>query len=282
MKKLRKTIAIFSLYLCATIIVLFCLSPLLWPQSQSLSRKKPLQLKTIATYPHDNQAFTQGLFYENGFLYESTGEYGASTLRKVEPSTGKVVQRVPLRPQYFAEGLERIDDRIFQLTWQEGYCIVYDKETFEFKGHFRYSGEGWGLTYDGEHLIMSDGSSYLRFFDTRNFKQKRKLQVLDRNAQTKKTVPIKNMNELEFVRGEIWANIWQSNNIVRIDPKTGEVIGWIDCSVFVPEQYKAELAGPVHGRNHVLNGIAFDPNTNKLYITGKKWPVLYEVQIVDP
>ena len=282
MKKTAHTTTISVLYIFAAVIVLFCLSPMLWPNSDALSRSKPLQLKTLATYPHDKNAFTQGLTFENGFLYESIGGYGASSLRKVEPNTGKVLRQVTVPRQYFAEGIERIGDSIFQLTWREGYCFVYDKETFELKGHFRYNGEGWGLTFDGEHFVLSDGSSWLRFLDTKNFKQKRKIQVTDRNAKTKKSVPIKNLNELEFVRGEIWANIWQSTNIVRIDPRSGEVIGWIDCSVFVPDEFKKELTGSTMMQDNVLNGIAFDPATNRVYLTGKKWPVLYEVQIVEP
>jgi glutamine cyclotransferase len=184
--------------------------------------------------------------------------------------------------QYFAEGLERVGDKIFQLTWQEGFCFVYDKTTFTLVEQFRYSGEGWGLTFDGEHLILSDGSATLRFFDPKTFKQKRKLDVMDRESKTKKPILIKKLNELEFIRGEIWANVWQTTNIVRIDPKTGNVIGWIDCSGFVPEEYRKEHAGPVFERNNVLNGIAFDPATNRVFITGKNWSVLYELQIINP
>ncbi len=260
-----------SLFLTAA-FSLFCVTPL---------HSQTLPLKTLATYPHDRQAFTQGLLFENGCLYESTGGYGTSTLRLVDLKTGKVLRRSSIPKQYFAEGLERVGDRLFLLTWQEGFCFVFDKNTFEFKGQFQYSGEGWGLTYDGKHLIMSDGSAYLRFLDPTDFKQKRRLQVTDNDAQTKKTVPVKNLNELEFIRGEIWANVWQTNRIARIDPQSGVVVGWIDCSVFVPEPYRAELSGPERMRNNVLNGIAFDPATDKVYITGKNWPVLYELQVGD-
>ncbi len=256
-------------------LLLFCASSI---QAQSGARSLPLT--TTATLPHDSRAFTQGLFYEDGYLYESTGGYGKSTLRQVEPATGKVVRRISVPRQYFAEGLERVGDRLFLLTWREGYCLVFDKNTFELKENFRYSGEGWGLTFDGKHLIMSDGSSFLRFLDPKDFEQKRRIQVTNKDARSKKSAPVEKLNELEFIRGEIWANVWQTNNIVRIDPKSGDVIGWIDCSVFVPERYKAELTtGPTRMRDNVLNGIAFDPATGKVYLTGKNWPVLYEVQI---
>lgn len=259
----------------------FFLRPL-WSQSPPLSTTKPLTLETLATHPHDTKAFTQGLFYENGYLYESTGEYGSSTLRQVDVKTGKIVKQVRLPKEYFAEGLERVGDRIYQLTWREGYCFVYDKNTFELLGNFRYKGEGWGLTYDGQDLILSDGSATLRFFDPATFRQKRKVEVVEQDPATKKKRSILNLNELEYVRGEIWANVWQSNHIVRIDPQSGKVLGWIDCTVFVPEEYKAELiSSPARHRNRVLNGIAFDAASDRLYITGKYWPVLYEVKLGD-
>jgi glutaminyl-peptide cyclotransferase len=178
-----------------------------------------------------------------------------------------------------------IDDKIFQLTWREKTCFVYDKSTFRLIGQFYYTGEGWGLAFDGEHLILSDGSAVLRFLDPKTFQQKRKLEVLevtDRDAKTKKTLPVKNLNELEFIRGEIWANVWQTTKIVRIDPKTGKVIGWIDCSGFVPKEYEKEHRAPAFERNNVLNGIAFDPATNHVFITGKNWAVLYKIHIADP
>lgn len=249
---------------------------------KTLPTDRPLILKTLATYPHDRQAFTQGLIFRDGALYESTGQYGESTLRKVDPATGKVLAQTALPRQYFAEGVEMVDDRIYQLTWREGFCFVYDRETLRPVEQFRYRGEGWGLAYDGQSLIMSDGSDSLYFLDPKNFKRTRTIRVTDRDAKTKKAVPIRNLNELEFIHGEIWANVWQSTHIARIDPKTGSVLGWIDCGGFVPEECKAELAGPVKNRDRVLNGIAFDPESNRVYITGKNWPVLYEIEISDP
>lgn len=252
----------------------------------ALSAQTPLPaviaLKTVAVRPHDKDAFTQGLVFRDGFLYESTGEYGSSTLRKVEPETGKVLMRMSLPKRFFAEGLEIVGDKIYQLTWREGYCFVYGLETFQLAGRFRYDGEGWGLAWDGKHLMMSDGGSTLRFLDPDTFKPKRKIQVSDRDARTRKKTPVANLNELEYIRGEIWANVWQTTKIARIDPQSGNVIGWIDCTAFVPAEYKAELTSPFGERHHVLNGIAFDAARNRVYLTGKKWPVLYELEIVTP
>ncbi len=238
-------------------------------------------LKSVAAHPHDPQAFTQGLIFENGFLYESTGLYGQSTLRRVEPKTGKVLRQVSVPKQYFAEGLERIGDQLFLLTWREGHCFIFDKNTFAWKGSFPYSGEGWGLAFDGTHLIMSDGSAYLSFRNPKDFKQKRRVQVTYQDEKTKKTVPVTDLNELEFIRGEIWANVWQTYHIVRIDPKTGNVLGWLDCTPLLPEQHKDQISQPAQRRENVLNGIAFDPATGTIYLTGKNWPVLYEMQLDD-
>lgn len=240
-----------------------------------------LDLKTAAVRPHDKAAFTQGLVFRDGFLYESTGEYGKSTLRKVEPETGKVVMRVTLPERFFAEGLEIVGDRIYQLTWREGHCFVYDKATFALVEQFRYPGEGWGLAFDGEHLILSDGSATLRFLDPKTFRQKRVLRVTDRDARTNKPFPVKNLNELEFVHGELWANVWLSTRIARINPENGRILGWLDCAGFVPEEFRSEISGPPAVRHHVLNGIAFDAEKNLIYLTGKNWPVLYEIKLVS-
>ncbi|MDR0869241.1 MAG: glutaminyl-peptide cyclotransferase [Planctomycetaceae bacterium] len=253
--------------------LLFCiagLTPLLAAEEQL---PKTLSMKITATYRHDNKAFTQGLFYSGGFLYESTGNYGASTLRQVEPKTGQVRKRVSLPKQFFAEGAALVDDKIYQLTWQEGYCFVYDKETFQLTQQHRYRGEGWGLTFDGTHLILSDGSDTLTFYEPKTFKKVRTVKVAGTPPATKKTQPVKNLNELEYIRGEVWANIWHSHFIVRIDPKTGSVNGWIDCAGFVPEEFKAGQT------ENVLNGIAFDAATDTVYVTGKNWAVLYEIKL---
>lgn len=241
-----------------------------------------LNLQTVAVRSHDKTAFTQGLVYEDGFLFESTGEYGRSTLRKVETETGKIAARVKLPDRFFGEGLEIVGDRIYQLTWREGLCFVYDKATFKLVEQFRYTGEGWGLAFDGRHLILSDGSATLRFLDPTTFRPQRSLQVVDRDARTDKPFPVKNLNELEFVHGEIWANVWLSTRIVRINPQNGRVLGWIECAGFVPEEYRKEMTGPVDRRHHVLNGIAFDAKNERVFLTGKNWPVLYELKLILP
>lgn len=237
-----------------------------------LPKKEPLHLKTTAVHPHDRTAFTQGLFFDGGTLYESTGIYGASTLRQVEIKTGKILKRLSLPKQFFAEGAAEVNGRIYQLTWQEGYCFVYDKETFQLVEQFRYRGEGWGLTYDGTHLILSDGSDALTFYEPKTFKKVRTIRVVDKSTD-RRSKSIKNLNELEYVHGEIWANVWHTNFIVRIDPKNGNVNGWIDCANFIPEEYRTVQT------ENVLNGIAFDTASDTLYITGKNWAVLYEIKM---
>ncbi|MDR0390992.1 MAG: glutaminyl-peptide cyclotransferase [Planctomycetaceae bacterium] len=254
--------------------VVFCFA-----QSQPAVK---LELRGVARHPHDAGAFTQGLFYENSFLYESTGEYKSSTLRQIEPKTGKILRQVKLPDKFFAEGLHVIGNKIYQLTWREGYCFVFDKDTFKLSGQFRYNGEGWGLTGNGKFLIMSDGSDQLTFIDPENFKSVRKIHVKDIDAKTKKPFPVQYLNELEYINGEIWANIWQSTQIARINPETGEVIGRIEMASFVPAEHRNEQNIRWGERRCVLNGIAFDPQKKRVYITGKNWNVLYEFEIVTP
>ena len=229
-------------------------------------------LRYLATYPHDRTAFTQGLLWNNGYLYESTGQYGQSTLRRVEPKSGTVTAFVNLPPQFFAEGLALIDNSLFQLTWRENTCFIYDKATLQKQEQFQYSGEGWGLAYTGKSLILSDGTNVLRFFDPKTFKQKHKIEVVD-NPRNQRLVPIRNLNELEWIHNEIWANVWQTTKIVRIDPQKGNVLGWIEMDAFVPPEHRRDT------QNCVLNGIAFDPTTNHVYITGKYWNVMYQFQL---
>jgi len=239
--------------------------------------KKKLILKTIAVHPHDATAYTQGLFYYDGFLYESTGHYGRSSLRKVEIATGKAVQNIPIKADFFGEGIERVGNQIYYLTWQEGFCFVFDLETFAFQKSFRYSGEGWGLTYNGTSLILSDGSSTLKFFDPATFTLQKKLPVFE-GQSLQKGKRIANLNELEMVGNEIWANVWKSDQIVRIHPETGQVLGWIDCSQFVPKELRQQNRDP-RTADRVLNGIAYDSEQKRIFLTGKEWPVLYEIRI---
>jgi glutaminyl-peptide cyclotransferase len=233
-----------------------------------------ITLRHLATFPHDNTSFTQGLLWHDGSLYESAGHYGQSSLRQVKPTTGEIVARFDLPRQFFAEGLALADDLLYQLTWQENVCFVYDKKTLQFKGQFQYPGEGWGLTYDGKHLVLSDGTNALRFYDPKTFKIQRKVDVFDKTKA--RPEPIRNLNELEWIHGEIWANVWQTTKIVRINPKNGNVIGWIELAAFVPEQLRSDT------QNRVLNGIAFDPATEHVYITGKYWSVMHQFQLEIP
>ena len=228
-----------------------------------------LKLSLLAVHPHDSRAFTQGLEFYKGQLYESTGQHGHSTLRRVEIATGKVLQEHPLARQYFGEGITLFGDKIYQLTWQEKTCFLYDRETFRQEKTFAYPGEGWGLTNDGTHLIMSDGSSRIRFLNPDTFQPVRVIEVRDGNKR------VTLINELEYIHGEIWANMLGSKYIVRINPTDGRVINWINCANFVPKEISP------NDPENVLNGIAFDSENDRIYITGKHWPVLYELQLGD-
>jgi glutaminyl-peptide cyclotransferase len=224
--------------------------------------------RVIAEYPHDRRAFTQGLVYVDGVLYEGTGLNGQSTLRRVDLETGEVQQAVGLSEEYFGEGIAVLGDRIYQLTWKNGVCVVFDRETFELQEVFTYETEGWGLTTDGERLIMSDGTNRLFIRDPETFAELDTIDVYDGVRA------IWNLNELEVVNGEIWANVWQTDRIARIDPETGQVTGWIDLTGLLSE--KDRERHPVD----VLNGISYDPETGRLFVTGKLWPKLFEIEVV--
>lgn len=231
--------------------------------------------EVVNTYKHDAQAFTQGLVFHNNFLYESTGQKGKSTLRKVRLEDGDVVKKRKVDGDYFAEGMTILNDKIYQITWQENTCFVYDANSFEPVGKIRYAGEGWGLTNDGTNLIMSDGSHILKFVDPSNFRTVRSVTV------THDAKPLYQINELEFVKGEIWANVWHSekpdvlgkpNTIARIDPSTGKVIGWIDLNNISPDDVARD-------EENTLNGIAYDAATDRIFVTGKQWKKLFEIKI---
>jgi glutaminyl-peptide cyclotransferase len=226
-------------------------------------------VRVIHAYPHDPGAFTEGLFYKDGFLYESTGLEGHSNIRKVALETGKVLQQHDLRPDLFGEGIVPWKGRLIQVTWRTGLGFVYDLATFKTLSTFSYPGEGWALTTDGARLILSDGTPRLRFLDPVTLKQTDDLMVTAEGA------PVANLNELEWVKGEILANIWFSNYIARIDPKTGHVLGWIDLRPLA-----AKLGS--HGDNDVLNGIAYDKAHDRLFVTGKNWPKVFEIVITPP
>jgi len=223
--------------------------------------------EVVNTYPHDPAAFTQGLVYHDGYLYESTGLYGQSSLRKVALETGVVLQQADLPPNYFGEGLALWEDTLLQITWLEETGFIYDLEDFSLLGQFTYPTEGWGLTHDGERLIMSDGSHRLYFLDPGTFEITGQVEVTDQGE------PVERINELEHIQGEVYANIWLTDEIVRIDPGTGEVLGWIDLAGILPEALRAP-------DTDVLNGIAYDPVGDRLFVTGKNWPELYEIRLV--
>jgi glutamine cyclotransferase len=222
--------------------------------------------RIVHSYPHDAEAFTQGLEYADGFLYEGTGLNGRSSIRKVRLDTGDVVQRRAVGAEHFGEGITIWDGRLFELTWQSQIALVYDRSTFQPIRTFSYSGEGWGLTHDATSLIMSDGTSALRFLDPATFRERRRVTVTDA------AVPVTDLNELEFVKGEVWANVWTTDFIVRIDPATGGVTGWIDLRNLLPARERAGDA--------VLNGIAYDAADDRLFVTGKLWPRLFEITLV--
>lgn len=223
--------------------------------------------RIIKAYPHDPRALTQGLIYRDGFLFESTGLRGRSTLRKVRLETGVVLQQHTVDPKYFAEGLTAWENTLIQLTWKSSIGFLYDLASLKVKGTFRYPGEGWGLTSDQHRLIMSDGSATLRFLDPTTFHETGHLTVRDGYRS------VANLNELEFLGGEIYANIWKTDRIVRISPHSGQVTGWIDLRGLLPEP---DQGVPVD----VLNGIAYDAVGDRLFITGKLWPKLFEIKLV--
>ncbi|ADI13711.1 glutaminyl-peptide cyclotransferase [Truepera radiovictrix] len=231
----------------------------------------PLVPEVLATYPHDPEAFTQGLLWDGGRLFESTGLYGASTLREVVPETGEVVRLVALDARYFGEGLALVGDRLIQLTWQEGTAFVYDRATFERVGTFSYEGEGWGLCFDGEALYMSDGSATLTRRDPETF------EVLETVEVTLRGEPVALLNELECAKGRVYANVFTTDVIVRIDPASGRVQGVVDASALLSAEERARLT-----RDAVLNGIAYNPEADTFYLTGKLWPKLFEVRFVAP
>lgn len=220
----------------------------------------------INIYPHDPAAFTQGLLYHDGVLYESTGLNGQSSLRKVEIQTGRVLNRIDVPAQYFAEGLAMFGGQLFQLTWQTQIGFVYDPGSLQMVKSFNYIGEGWGLTNDGQSLIMSNGTNLISYLDPRTFEVRRVLAVNDESR------PIANINELEYVKGQIFANIWQTERIARIDPQSGRLTGWIYLTGLLPAEDKIR---PVD----VLNGIAYDEANDRLFVTGKLWPKLFEIKL---
>jgi glutaminyl-peptide cyclotransferase len=251
-------------WLVALGLLVLALGGAIWLLAQQRS-PRTYGHRVVNTFPHDPTAYTQGLVFRDGFLFEGTGKHGQSSLRRVELESGRVVQSHSLARELFGEGITIFGDRIYQLTWRNGIAIVYDKESFRELKRLRYEGEGWGLTDDGTHLIMSDGSATLRFVDPEDFQVVRRLLVQSLGRR------VDQLNELEYINGEIFANVWYRDYIVRISPKTGEVTGWIDLRGLWPKR---------RDRDDVLNGIAYDAENDRLFVTGKNWPRLYEIQLV--
>jgi len=220
----------------------------------------------VNTWHHDPEAFTQGLQFYNGYLYESTGLNGRSSLRRVELKTGKVLQKIDIPNEYFAEGMTILNGKIYQLTYQTHTGFIYDLKTFEKLGSWQYEGEGWGLTNDGKELIMSNGSNKINFLDPSSLSITRTIEVFEEGYS------LENLNELEYIKGEIYANIWQTDRVVRIDPVTGKVIAWVDLSGLLMPQERTEKVD-------VLNGIAYDEKEESIFVTGKLWPKLFEIKL---
>lgn len=261
MKKWHMTgalIATLVLLLASIVLVLMNEKP-----GDSAARRYTYSVVNV--YPHDTTAFTQGLVFENNLLYESTGLYGNSSLRRVKLETGKILQLHKLPDQFFGEGIALVGDKIIQLTWQSHKGFVYDDATFGLLQEFEYPTEGWGITYDGSRLIMSDGTSNLYFLDPATLKKTGQVNVYDTGAVT-------NLNELEYIKGEVYANIWQKDKIAVINPQTGQVKAWIDLTgIRDPEN---------HDPNSVLNGIAYDTNEDRLFVTGKLWSQIFEIKLI--
>lgn len=247
--------------LSASILVIF--------NSNNASAKSAATYYTYAivnTYPHDTNAFTEGLVYSDGFLYESTGLNGNSTLRRVDLTTGNVLQEYTLPTQYFGEGIAVVNNTIIQLTWQSNIGFIYNKTTFAVLGNFTYPTQGWGLTFDGKNLIMSDGTDHLYFLNPTTFQQTEQIQVHDGNTS------VVNINSLDYINGEIYANIWLTNTIAIINPETGQVKAWINLTGLPDENNPNPEA--------VLNGIAYDQQNNRLFVTGKDWPNIYQIKLI--
>ncbi|MEM3356372.1 MAG: glutaminyl-peptide cyclotransferase [Candidatus Bathyarchaeia archaeon] len=263
MKKQNLTIillAVVTLAIAAFAFVLLTGTPV---------QTKPLSYtyEVVKVYPHDPNAFTQGLVIEHGVLYEGTGLWGCSTLRRVDLETGTILQMRSLPDEFFGEGITIFGDEIIQLTWQNQIGFVYDKQTFQLLRNFSYPTEGWGITHDGNRLIMSDGTANLYFLDPETFQRIGQVEVRDGN------VPVARLNELEFVKGDVYANVWGEEKIAIINPQTGQVKGWIDLTGI----YTQASQNP----NSVLNGIAYDVESDRLFVTGKLWSYLFEIKLIE-
>ncbi|MFC1926682.1 glutaminyl-peptide cyclotransferase [Chloroflexota bacterium] len=264
-RKLRKLfIILFALFPVS--LVCSCSDSAGLPTGTTPNLPSVYTYEVVSTYPHDRDAFTQGLAFDDGVLYEGTGRY-PSTLRRVDLETGVILHIFELPAQFFGEGVTVYGDRIIQLTWRSKVGFVYDKYSFEVLQQFNYPAEGWGITHDGKRLIMSDGTSKLYFLDPETFEETDRIEVHDND------IPVTRLNELEYIKGEIYANVWETDRIARIAPETGQVVGWIEMTGVLSSQEYIEQAGP-------LNGIAYDAKQDRLFITGKLWPRLFEIDLI--
>ncbi|MCY3820353.1 MAG: glutaminyl-peptide cyclotransferase [Gammaproteobacteria bacterium] len=225
--------------------------------------------RVVQSFPHDRDAMTQGLVVHRGELFESTGGYGTSSVRRVDLRSGRVLRESRLADELFGEGLAAVGDALYQLTWRAGLGLTYDSETLAPSGQFTYGGEGWGLAWDGTHFIMSDGSAFLRYLDRETLRETHRIQVRDGDQ------PIVALNELELVEGHLFANVWNTTRIAVIDPDSGQVRGWLNLEQILPTPFRTESVG-------VLNGIAYDPDQGRLFVTGKRWPRLFEIELIPP
>jgi len=261
----------YTLFFAAALALLFSASAqaaMVVTPADAYDQTPVYSYRVVAVFPHDARAFTQGLVYDGGDFYEGTGLRGRSSLRKVDLETGEVMQYLALDDQYFGEGVTLFADKLYQLTWQSHIGFIYDKASFQPLATFSYPTEGWGLTHDGQVLIMSDGTPTLHFLDPDTLQELRQVSVHDEHG------PVRRLNELEYIDGEVYANIWQTNRIARIDPQTGQVRAWIDLTgLLTPEEQAAA---------NVLNGIAWDEAGQRLFVTGKLWPKLFQIELTPP
>lgn len=258
---------LIKLSIPAVVVLIVMIPVLVWRHFKNVDDSEIWGYKIVNTFDHDREAFTQGLVFENGVLYEGTGIPGRSELRQVELETGAVLQKHKLPDKFFGEGITIYKDRIIQLTYQSNVGFVYDKDSFELLQEFSYPTEGWGITHNGMHLIMSDGTPMLYFLDPETFTQVNRMMVFEKDR------PVWGLNELEYLNDEIYANVWPTERIVRIMPETGKVVGWIDMKGLLAPQERDEEVD-------VFNGIAYDPDNNRLFVTGKFWPKLFEIKLI--
>jgi glutaminyl-peptide cyclotransferase len=230
------------------------------------SKPATFTYELVNSYPHDSKAFTQGLLFYNGYFYESTGEEGQSSVRQVELTTGKVLKITPLAADLFGEGLTILNGKIYQITWEDNKAFVYDLNTLQKVNEQPFQYEGWGLTNDGKNLIATDGSNVIRFLNPENYQTVTTIEVKNKNTK------VNDLNELEYIKGEIWANIWHKDLIVRVDPKDGRILAWVDLTGLRPQE-------TLRDGESVLNGIAYDEQNDRLFVTGKRWPKIFEIKL---